>query len=446
MKKVWVLVIALALVMPLIAAAAEPAAAPPAKPSVTSKLAVDFYGYVKLDAGYQHGYANDNFISAAPAGNLVTTRNALRDEQLNKDQNSFWMTARQSRIGFWINGPASDNGLKTRGHLEADFYGTPADENKGLLTLRIATVEIYNDSFNLLAGNDWMVVSPIFPHTNNYLYGLDLGNMAHRIPQIRLSLYALDQQLALQVAAVNKIGELDSLDVDTGRMNASPTWEWAVIYKNNENKFMLAYSGHFGLEEIQSKHYGKVGYYGANVPSFSHGVSLQLPLGDFFAINGEYYQGANLDGYYCGGQQSGWVLNKNRRREPLHSQGGWGEIMIKPNDSVRLYLGYGIDDVDDYQLYKAIIEPGYTNGNGNTAITKNQEYFANLELYINPSTKIAFEYKQVISEYGNAQHQIKKAAVPNVYGKVATPIAAPVRNNYSIGKVDRFTVSFWYIF
>lgn len=482
MKKVWVLALAVVMVLPVLVSAAEPGAPPPAKPSVTSKFAVDFYGYVKLDTIYQHGAGvQDNFLLYASPGNLVgspafAARNRRsEDEQLNKDFDSFAMTARQSRFGFLIKGPAGED-LQTQGRLEMDFYGSaPArdatknqdsEENKGLLMLRIATVEIFNDNFSLLAGNDWMVVSPVFPHTNNYPYGADVGNLGYRTPQVRLTLYAMDKQLALQIAATNKMGDPDSLDIDTGRLNGAPTWEWGLIYKNNDNKMLIAYTGHYGDEEVRTKRHATVvntstlnaagtvvttptslsgfGYYGVKVPSFSHNISVLLPLGDYFAINGEYYQGANLDGWYTGGQGNGWVVNRNRKREPLHSQGGWAEIMIKPSDAVRLYLGYGIDDVDNYQLYKAVIEPDYGNkvyfnGNGNVAITKNQEYFANLELYINPATKVAFEYMQLLTSYENAQHGLKARKVP-------IGVAAPVRNHYATGKVDRYSVSFWYIF
>lgn len=473
MKKVWVFVLALAMVIPMLAAA-DPPAPPPEKPSVTSKFAVDFYGYVKVDVGYEKGYGvQDNWLALAGPGNMIGMpfylsptkatnasmfRMPYKGEQTNQVQDSFFMTARQTRFGFLIKGPSSDNGLQTQGHIEMDFYGTGVDrlsgknqdpeENKGLLMLRIATVEIFNDNFSLLAGNDWAVVSPIFPHTNNYPYGADVGNLGYRMPQVRLTLYALDKQLALQIAAVNKMGDVDTLDIDTGRMNGAPTWEWGLMYKNNDNKMMIAYTGHYGMEEIQSKHYGNFGYFGVKVPSFSHNISLQLPLGDYFAINGEYYQGANLDGAYYAGQENGWVLNKNRKREPLHSQGGWGEIMIKPSDKVRLYLGYGIDDVDDYQLYKSTIEwsdgtKAYFNGNGDWAITKNQEYFANLEFYINPATKVCFEYMQLLSDYGNAQNHLYARDLAR-YG--AANWITDKKTHFTPGKVDRYTVSFWYIF
>jgi hypothetical protein len=455
MRKVWVVLLALALICPMIVSAADPAAAP-AKPSVSSKLNVDFYGFIKLDSVYQYGYAvQDNTLAYGAPGNLVGSGAGarlpyfMRDEQTNKDFDSFSMTARMSRFGFVIKGPSTGSGLQTMGKIEADFYGSAPvrdqtknqdpEENKGLFMLRIAYVEIGNDNFSLLAGNNWSLVSPIFPHTNNYPAGADIGNLGYRMPQVRLNLYALDKQLKLQVAAVNKIGDVDTLDIDTGRMNAAPTWEYGIVYTNKDNKAEIGYTGHNGNEEIRSTQKGKFGYYGAKVPSFSHNVHINLPLGDNFALAGEYFQGANLDGWYTGGQGNGWIINRDGHREPLHSQGGYGEIMIKPADKIKLYVGYGIDDVDNNQLRKAVIEKGYFNGNGNTAVTKNEMYFANLELYFNPATKVCLEYMQVISQYENAQHQAMAMAVP-------AGVTAPVRNHYAPGVIDRYTVSFWYMF
>ena len=426
-RKVVGLILALALLGPIAASAGN----------VSSKMDVDFYGYIKLDAVYQSSFAvMDQYLVQVPPGNLREGA----DSQKNSEQDTFHMTARQSRFGFLINGPSNED-ISSRGRLEMDFYGDwPAqsaasdpDENKGMMMLRRAYVEVMGDNWSVLAGNEWMVVSPMFPHVNNYPYGADCGNLGYRMPQIRLTGYAMDKQIVMQLAAVNKIGNGEFLDIDTGRMNAAPTWEAGLWYKG---PVTVAVTGHYGQEEIKS-HRGEMimdgttvvgplyAHYGSKVDSWSYNVSLAIPLGDYFAINGEWYSGANLDGWYTGGAGQGWVMTDDGDREPLETTGGWAEIMIKPSDSLKFYVGYGMDDPNDDQLEDGIIEPGYVGSSGNQGITKNSMMYANVWYNVNSATMISFEYMQMTTEYELADED---------------------GLDWDDGEADRYTLSFWYIF
>ncbi|MFO8056915.1 MAG: porin [bacterium] len=426
-RKVTGLVLALALLAPMIAGAGN----------VSSKMDVDFYGYIKLDAVYQSSYSiMDQYLVYVPPGNKCGPGGAdcVDGAQDNSEQDTFHMTARQSRFGFLIKGPESDD-IKSQGRFEMDFYGDwPAqdvgkdpDENKGMMMLRRAYVEIMGENWSVLAGNEWMVVSPMFPHVNNYPYGADCGNLGYRMPQIRLTGYALDKQIMMQVAAVNKIGDVEALDIDTGRMNAAPTWEAGLWYKG---PFTVALTGHYGQEEIKTVRpsHGStaLAHYGSKVESYSYNVSLNIPLGDYFAINGEWFQGANLDGWYTGGVQQGWVETEDGDREALETTGGWAEIMIKPSDKLKFYVGYGVDDPDDDQLENGTIEPGYADKDGNKGITKNSMMYGNVWFNVNESTMISFEYMQMTTEYDLAD---KDSGL-----------------DYDNGETDRYTLSFWYMF
>lgn len=432
-NKIVGLVLALALLGPIAANAGD----------VTSKMDVDFYGYIKLDAVYQSSYSiMDQYLVYVPPGNKCGPKAAdcVDGAQDNSEQDTFHMTARQSRFGFLINGPSNDS-ISTRGRFEMDFYGDwPAhdvgkdpDPNKGMLMLRRAYVELMGESWSVLAGNEWMVVSPMFPHVNNYPYGADCGNLGYRIPQIRLTGYAMDKQIMMQVAAVNKIGdvEIPGIDIDTGRMNATPTWEAGLWYKG---PVTVAVTGHYGEEEIKS-HRGVFdgtttpapvyAHYGSKVESYSYNVSFNVPLGDYFAVSGEYFSGANLDGWYTGGVQQGWVETDDGDREALETTGGWAEIMIKPSDKLKFYVGYGVDDPNDDQLENGTIEPGYVKKPGNKGITKNSMMYGNVWYNINKNTMISFEYMQMTTEY---------------------ELADESGLDWDDGETDRYTLSFWYIF
>ena len=423
MRKVWLLVLAVALCCPMVAGAGE----------VSSKWDVNIYGYIKLDAVYQNSYAiMDNFLVQVPPGNLCQHGGnpfgaCVPNEQDNSERDSFHMTARQSRFGLLITTPATDSGLITRGRLEMDFYGSlppravgqDVEENKGGLMLRRATVEIIGSNWEILAGNEWMVMSPIFPHVNNYPYGADAGNLGYRTPQIRLTGYALDKSLILQVAATNKMGDVDTLDIDTGRMTGTPAYEGGITFKRDG--FNIGFTGHWGQEEIQTVRDGSTAYYGSRVDSWSYNFHAIIPMGDRLAVSGELWQGANLDGWYTGNQGSGWVIDDDGDRVPVEGTGWWVELMIKATDSLKLHGGWGVDDADDEILKDSTIEPGYLGRNGNVQPTRNIMYYGNCYYNVSPSTMISFEWMQMATEYDNM-------------------------SGWDNAVADRYTMSFWYIF
>ncbi|MCK7489287.1 MAG: hypothetical protein MZU79_02825, partial [Anaerotruncus sp.] len=217
------------------------------------------------------------------------------------------------------------------------------------------------------------------------------------------------------------MGDVDTLDIDTGRLSAQPCWEAGITYKD---AFTLGLTGHYGREEIRTYRFNGVadvlGNHGAMIDSWSANVHAIIPLGEMASISGEYYQGVNLDGWYTGGQGNGWVLTEDGDRESLESTGGWVQFMVAPAKPIKVYATFGIDDINDDQLKNGVLEAGYidadaaTAGNqpksGNAVITKNHFCAAMVDYSVSPSTKISLEWMQVISDYSLADNG---AADPN---------------------------------
>jgi len=405
-KKVWLVVLAMALVIPCMAGAGN----------VGGKFDVDLYGYLKTDVVYQKGLGvmHNFLVWALPSRGYTYPGSGIAGKIQNKDFDQFGINSVQSRFGFLIHGPEVD-GVWSRGRLEADFYGKfissapfsnkDPEPNKGSLMLRRATVEFGGDNWAILAGNEWMVMSPIYPHVNNYPYGAEIGNLGYRTPQVRLTLYALDKQLALQVAADNKIGDIAFLDIDTGRASGKPTWEFGVSYngKLGDNPLKLGVTGHIGVEAIPSLVAGNTAnleWSGREIDTWSIVGHAIVPIGSMITISGEYWQGANLDGWFTGAQGNGWLFDPaDHDYEALESTGGWGEIMIKPIKKIDVIGGYGVDDINDDQLEDgtAIIE--LVGANSKAAITKNEMYYAAINYHLNPAIMISGEWMQVLTEY-----------------------------------------------
>lgn len=434
---------------------------PPAggKADVKSKLDVMFYGYVKTDVVYQQGLGiMNNFLVYARPSNLSEYPTGKESRVKNSDFHSFGINSVQSRFGFLISVPET-NGVWSRGRIELDFYGkfpmygsdygvqyaypknTDPEPNKGSPMLRRATVEIGGPNWEVLAGNEWMVVSPIYPHTNNYPYGAEAGNLGYRTPQVRLTLYALDKQLVFQVAADNKIGDPGWLDIDTGRASAKPTWEFGLTYKGKlgDKPMQIGVTGHTGVEAIPSVIILSGGtseliWHGREIATYSYNLHWIIPLGPNFIFSGEYFQGANLDGWFTGAQGQGWVYY-NGDYEPIRSTGGWAELMYK-NDKVEILGGYGVDDIDEDQLKdgRGRIEGNIlVNGQSNSAITRNQMVYAAVNYYVNPQTMVSLEWMQMITDYDLANP--KDCAKSG-----ATPL------DWDSGVVNRYTLAFWFYF
>ncbi len=448
--------------MVLIAALSCPLAAGAGQ--VASRYDVDFYGYVKVDAIYRNALAfpASDFILDAPPGNWVgfpsndpaSIRLPHGTEQDNRDLDAFSMNARQSRFGFLITGPRSDSGIVTRARLEMDFYGYDPGRaagpdqysigSSGEFRLRRAYVEITGDNWSVLAGDEWMVISPLFPMlTGNDPYGADIGSLGYRAPQLRLTGFALDKKLKLEVAFDNKPGDPETMgfDLDTASALGAPAYEYGITYA--DQGFIIACTGHWAQEEISTTRHGNFGHYGERVLSYSNNVSLQAPIGKFITIAGEYFEGANLDGWYAGAQGNGWLADRHDRIKPLHGSGGWAGLELKPLPNLKLNGGWGLDDVNNNQLRKATIKPGYDGMAGDLAVTKNQMWFADVGWNLTSSTMITFEWLQIVSQYENATARRVSAALSD---PAATPHVVGPRRQFDNGVVNRFTLSFWYIF
>jgi len=417
-----------------------------------NNLDVTFYGYIKGEATYQDAMGSgNNYIVTALPGNLHDGFQAIpagiKGYVKNSDDPNFGITGRQTRFGFKVKGPTFGKDGQVLGRIEADFYGqgggtavtvvSPSGasyvgstsifeaENKGNFELRIATVELKSKYFGILAGNDWMIVSPLYPHVSNYTAQADVGNLGYRIPQVRFTGYLLDGKLQAQIGAISHIGDyLNAVgDIDTGRGAAQPDLQYGIVWdsKLNDLPLKFGFTGHYGREVLG-------GLYNPSAGSYSYNIHACVPVTKWLMLNGEWYSGANLDGWYTGAQGKGWFIKKsNGQVEPLKDTGYWGEVMLGPFKGFQVYAGYSTDDVDDDQLKSAsAINTGKPLWQ---AVTLNQSFWVDLHYWVVPKVAdVSFEYMYLDSEYGLGN----------------TTYGAPYK--LDDGVVNRFNLAFWLFF
>jgi len=301
-----------------------------------SKFDVSLYGYIKGEMIYHSARATStNYLVFA-----------YPDVEPFNKQHTMVVNARQTRLGFNIAGPGPSAESKVLGNIEFDFYGSGFTECKEALMLRRASVTLKYPKWNLLAGQEWMLMSPLYPHTSNYPAGVGLGNLGYRMPQIRLT---IGDQIRGAISVGRKIeGDFSTGDFDAGAVSAVPDTQIQLGYWG-KNGLVVALSGHYAEEKYtldpKTPFNPSTDYFYKTEQSWSANLSINIPIGKKLAIDGEAYYGANLDGGYTGNiLGEGVGVQANGTIVPVHDVGGWVEIMAKPVKKLTIYVGFGEDD------------------------------------------------------------------------------------------------------
>ncbi|MGE5295693.1 MAG: hypothetical protein ACM3VT_12765, partial [Solirubrobacterales bacterium] len=301
-------------VAPTAPAPAAPAAAPkepPATKPVWSNLDIQLYGYVKGDASFD--------TSRTTAGNYVLY---VDSEATRNNDDEFNLTANQTRLGFNINGPASET-MKASGKVEFDLYGNYASENKAKLQTRHAYMTLLwpQIDLSLIVGQTWDVVSPLNPNTLNYSVLWDAGNTGYRRPQIRLTKgLPLSEKVSMKFegAIARTIGRTDLTGSETGEDEGFPTVQGRVSVTF---PFVGPKPTTVGLSAFTGREQYDLDVTGRNVDFESRGVffDASMPVTKWLTLQGELFSGQDLDNYYGG---IGQGVNTTTLEE-IDSKGGW---------------------------------------------------------------------------------------------------------------------------
>lgn len=346
--------------------------------SASAGVDVTPYGYIKLDASYDSAMTND--------GNFAYV--VLPYEEGEEDD-EFNMTAKQTRLGVKFNGGGTD-AVDVSGAIEFDFYGG-GGENKPNPMLRKAYMEFKTSAVDILAGQTSDVISPIVPTTINYIVLWKSGDIGYRRPQIRFS-------KAMKVSDDAKVKLQASLNRSMGRGSdgetcGMPSYQGRASFAT---KLMggvaeIGVSGLLGCEE--STHADSMDVTTVyELDQSVMAVDVSLPLGDMFAVKGQYFTGKNL-AHYLGGVGQGVAevpVEDSRNYEPveIEASGWWAQLTVKPAADWQINVGTGMDDPE--------IPEGDTAGN---QYEKNTTIYGNVIWTIAPAALIGAEYAKIETEY-----------------------------------------------
>ena len=333
------------------------------------------YGYIKADAIYDD--------SAHPTQNLCGW--ALPENQVTRGDDQFTVTARQTRLGAVITAPNIGD-AKVRGVIETDFYGPDnGNDNSAALRIRRAFGEVKGPDWMLLFGQEWEIMSPLFPDTLNFMYGALSGNMGFRYPQIRLDKWWIlenEGKLIGQVALQREMPQdLDGFGVEDGRDSGLGTALARVGY--HQGKFQAGFSGHFGHEEVDWDHLGD----DDDLHTWSINADLRVPLWQALQVQGEVYLGENLDCHT--GNLNGVNVGT---RDPIEALGGWVELGWKPKPAAGEIAGnVGFGWVDPRN---SDVPDGW--------LSQNQYYYVNAKYYFSSYLWTGVEISYYQTDYENA--------------------------------------------
>jgi hypothetical protein len=244
---------------------------------------LSIYGFARLDVlvndSRMSSLADPAFVMSEPAGGQL--------------ESELTMTPRLSRIGLSIDRwDIKDDRVFGEGKLEIDFAG---GGGVNAIRLRHAYAQIArmrrDRGVELLAGQTWDLVSPLFPSAQNDAQLRYAGNLGDRRPQLRLAMYpAKLLHLAVAAAAPAVLDpQAPGGDGPDGAMaGPRPMLQWLLEVRGRIGPGGVArmgVSGHAARAELAD---------GTTRPSTSLAAHFYLPFGGPVVVLGEGYLGTNL--------------------------------------------------------------------------------------------------------------------------------------------------------
>jgi hypothetical protein len=279
---------------------------------------------------------------------------------------------RNTRLGLDVAGPQVPFlcCAQSGGKLEIDFQNTiPVGntENRGMLLLRHAYLEVKNEDFRLLAGQTWDVISPLLPGMLMYSVGWDAGNIGYRRAQVRGERFLAfsDESLVTVQTSINQNVFSDSPTLTgatlRGEPAAWPIFEGRVAWTLGQRKGPDALPITFGV----SSHIGQTEFdflQGNGLPApgqdnqlrntWSLNADLRIPITQRFGFQSEFFTGENL-GQFLGGIGQGIDNSAAFGYNTIHSTGGWAEFWYDVTPRFHTHFGYSIDDPNNADLHVA---------------------------------------------------------------------------------------------
>jgi hypothetical protein len=355
---------------------------------VTSKFKLSIGGFVKLDYAYNSVNFGNNIPARAPANGQIAKSTSVAGQQ---DQSVF--TARQSRLWFKVAGP-SLLGAKTGALIEADFYGAGGSNEAANVRMRHAYGTLDWKNTQVLFGQTSDIFGPAVASTVDFSQGSPYGTPNQpRVPQIRLTQKVdlnADNALKLVVGLQNPAQDNSDTGVYGSAVNGAAQVMWI-------SKALGVAPGFYGMS-MNSLTFGVFGLYGSqkyvtagSVDSWGYGVYTFIPVLKSkdgknrtmtMSLEAQAYMAANMN------------FNQATAAATVGSTGAkgygmYGQVIFYPTQDLGFTAGYERRNAYNYASF------------GNNFEKSNTNIYANVAYDLNAAVRVAAEYQNLNTQYGN---------------------------------------------
>lgn len=317
-----------------------------------SGLPIRFYGFLRLDAYFNTAKMTDPIIPFAvlPEGG-----------SFGRNDSQFALDVRLTRFGIDLNAGKIGQ-ADTTGKLEIDFANFPAGSTESRETprIRLAYINLDFGEITLRLGQDWDVISPLYPAVHAELLLWGAGNLGDRRPMVQFLWntgdpdgVTFDLELAagfpgaVDGADNDGLGGRTNLDgVDSGLPQGQARLALGFPSWVDGKRATIGVSGHLNELETDLDYGGDDSFV-----AWSVGADVVLPLFGGFSLRGEVWIGqAHSD-------VRGAILQdiNTLTGDEIQSWGGWIELHWQASENFRLAIGGSIDDPDNDDLNALVV-------------------------------------------------------------------------------------------
>ncbi len=345
-----------------------------------------FGGYVKADAMWDNA-------------RIYPGNYRLWVEGEEEKNNAFYVTANETRLGFdfWWD----EETYKTTAKIEFDFQGGGPATNKANPMMRHAYIKLAADTWALLFGQRWDIISPLNPKTVNYSVLWAQGNIGYRRPQMRFTFKMKpgeESTIKLDAGIMRNIGlDLDNDGIDDGADAGLPTFQGRFGFgtpMGDEGKLSIGVSGHYGTEKYTDLSTDEID--AKDTPSWSLNGDLAIKINRRIALLGEFFIGENLNQYL-----GGILQGVNPLGDPLPSMGGWGLVQVRASKKTLLNFGYGFDNPDENEWKVP------DDGESYTLRDLNSEACGNVMYSLTNNVSLMFELAYMQTKYRDKTYGVE---------------------------------------
>ncbi len=311
---------------------------PVPSPTITAPSGerMNFYGFLRLDSIFDSGLTNN----AQTPFWVISPSNPNKGRTGNQQIS---VHPRLTRIGINFLAPSNFvKGWNVTGKFEMDWQNAQGvtPESRPLPRIRHAYLQLNRGDYNLLLGQNWDLISPLFPSPNDDTLMWNAGNLGDRRTQIRLSYEPKDKPLRWSIA-LGLTGAIDGKDLDNngvrdGEDSSLPNIQARIAWKFRNGE--LGLWAHHAWERTTNPVAGQTRFM-----SHSIGLDYQQRLSRNWDLKGEIWSGRNLSDFRGG---IGQGVNNTTGSE-IRSKGGWLELGWQYSPKQRLAFGYTFDDPND---------------------------------------------------------------------------------------------------